>query len=1049
MTAVLPLLLRFRGLSLLAAALMSFALAQGQAQSPSPIPKILFDTDMDTDCDDAGAMAVLHALADRGECEILATVVSVTHPGAAPTVAAINAYYGRPYLPIGAPRKNGKSHPSKYVDQIAKEFPHALKSTTDAPDAALIYRDILEKQPDQSVTIVTVGYLTNLRNLLELPAEGSHASGTDLVKQKVRLYVCMGGNFIGSPAKDDLKLGNVNFTREPGSALKVIREWPTPIVFAGREMCSVPSGLQIGSSLAKTPANNPVRRAYEHYFGGTAKDRHVADLATVLYAVRGQRDYWDIQSTGFMDLKDDMTFEWKPSPDKDQSYLLKKKDASGKANDRYVESVLDELLIQPPTAGSRQQGKINGVTGENLIKQAGDTQAKEAIETAIQELPYSDVGDLIKTAGNTQNEDERRSLLLKLSTNPTASSQLRSEATTLAAFVEKWNHSGLKFYGKQWDAYDFGIPERSSLYPLTALYQGRMRAWQLIENSTIRSHPVEGPKLHQRACEDFRRFQKAFPENPIPGMYLGKAIPWEKSFPDTPGAPEWAVLQREQIERLRDIIHWWIDQHQRDDGQFGGGWGDDCEMWRWWAVVLMGFEDKKSLDAQLKFSKASMNRPHLKGGFNQEITDVEHAAEDTTDNLIPLMVLEPGNQRWKEWARKVGPFMRDAWTGENERGQLQFKSFYFSATGTSPAPGRAFDVMADVGALHPAFLIWQQQDDPVLDEILPAWLDTWVDATARAENGKPPGILPASIRWPDGAAAGAEKPWWEPVKPGGYMHSYYIWPSVITELTDALVIAHVKTGKDKYLQPLRSMAAMRLNWLKEKGATHAKPGSEAWCAENLGPRENANSNFGALVKSLARCRALTGTTEFDELLALESAQHTLRSDASGREEITAALRASAKALRVNFAGFTSEVRSTDRVMRFAQFLAEDYKFDDYKGVTLPKHELLYRMVSGDTNAPRFPQMAVRWLTPAKDIAVFVTKADTNHLAAELFHFGKEERLLEAELRLLKPGRYNASLKEGSNVSALPVFEVKTAPFPKLSLMLPSGKLVTLEIQPEK
>src|SRR5678816_3518400 len=70
------------------------------SRSAEPV-RIFFDTDMDTDCDDAGAMAVLHALADRGECQILATVVSVRHPGAAPTVAAINAYYGRADLPIG------------------------------------------------------------------------------------------------------------------------------------------------------------------------------------------------------------------------------------------------------------------------------------------------------------------------------------------------------------------------------------------------------------------------------------------------------------------------------------------------------------------------------------------------------------------------------------------------------------------------------------------------------------------------------------------------------------------------------------------------------------------------------------------------------------------------------------------------------------------------------------------------------------------------------------------------------------------------------------
>ena len=1028
--------------------LLLLAALPASAQSAKLPVKIIFDTDMDTDCDDAGAMAVLHALADNGECEILGTVVSVTHPGAAPTVAAINAWYGRPGLAIGAPKKNGTSHASKYVDQITREFPQPLKSTAEARDATLVYRDLLEKEADGSVTIVTVGYLTNLRNLLELPAEEGHASGRDLVKQKVKLYVCMGGNFIGRPAKDDLKLGNVNFTREPASALKVIQEWPTPIVFAGREVCSVPSGLQIGRSLAMTPANNPVRRAYEHYFDGTLKDRHVADLVSVLVAVRGTAGLWDMESTGSIDLKPDMTFEWKAEPDNEQSYLLKKKDASGKPNDREVEAVLDALLIQAPKHG----------------------KSASAIVEPVKPSPKADA--LIKDAGNAEDEEERLRLLKVLAALPEAGEGLRAEAGKMAEFVERWNRGGLKFYGKQWDAYDFGIPESSPLHVMTALYQGRMRAWQLIENSTIRSHPAEGPKLHKKACAEFRRYQEAFPKNRIPGMYLGTSIPWQKAFPDTPsGAPEWAVLQREQLERMREIIHWWIDHRQREDGQFGGGWGDDCEMWRWWASVLLGFEDPRAVAAQLKFSKAALARSHLKGGFNPEITDVEHAAEDTTDNLIPLMVLEPENAKWQEWALKMVSFMENAWTGRNERGQLQFRSFYFSATGTSPAPARALDVIANVGALHPAFLAWQRRADPVLDRVLPAWLDTWVEATARADHGKPAGILPSSIRWPDGATTGGDdKNWYEPVKFGGYMHSYYIWPSVITEITDAQVIAHVRTGQDKYLEPLRSMAAIRLKWLKENAGSKIKSmskskvaGTEEWCAEMLSPRENANSNFGALVKSLARCKVLTGTTEFDELLALESAEFTLRSDASGREEITKALRASARAMRVNFPGFTSEVRSTDRVMRFVQFLSKDYQFDDYKGVTQPKHELLYRMVSGDTNAPRFPQMAVRWLTPPQDIAVFVTKADRQSLRAEVFHFGREPREMKAELRLLQPGRYEARVRVdgggndvvggligsgGSGNVVVTPFEVKEGAdgaYARVPVRVPAGKLAVVEI----
>ena len=356
-------------------------------------------------------------------------------------------------------------------------------------------------------------------------------------------------------------------------------------------------------------------------------------------------------------------------------------------------------------------------------------------------------------------------------------------------------------------------------------------------------------------------------------------------------------------------------------------------------------------------------------------------------------------------------------------------------------------MIANVGALHPALLAWQKTSDENLGAQICEWLDTWVDASARAENGKPAGILPASIRWPDGKAAGAEGKWWEPIKPGGFMHSYYLWPSVITEMTDALMLAHVMTGRESYLTPLRSMAAIRLKHLKNPTG-ELKPGTEAWCADQLAPRQNANSNTGGLVKTLARFKALTGTSEFDELIALEGSEFVIRTDDAGKRELEAALRESLAALRVNFPGFTNEVRSTDRVMRFVQFLAQDYAFDAYKGVTQPKHELLYRMVTGDKNAPRFPQMAVRWLTPPKDIAALVTEASTTRFAAELFHFGKEPRELNAELRQLKPGDYTASLMVDGKAVNLPgdTLKIEKGRLTRFAFTLPARKLATLRIE---
>lgn len=664
--------------------------------------------------------------------------------------------------------------------------------------------------------------------------------------------------------------------------------------------------------------------------------------------------------------------------------------------------------------------------------------------------------DLLQQAGNTDDDRERHALIVQFSKLPTLNDMQRQESASLAEFARKWNESGLKFYGasvrgkphRAIGDYDFGVAKDSPLRPICELYRGRMLAWTLIENSTVRTHPKDSKWFKDEAVASFQRVKEAFPKNTVARMYLGEAQPWGRIPDPVKGAPEWAVLQREQLERLGEIIRWWITHRQKaDTGEFGGGWGDDCEMWRWWAAVLLGFDDPQITAAQLKFSRSAVTRGHLKGGFNTEITDVEHAAEDTTDNLVPLMVLEPENEKWTTWGLKLGDFMRGVWTGKNERGQLQFKSFYFSATETAPQPQRALDVIANVGALHPALLAWQKTGDVKLGAQICAWLDTWVDATARAENGKPAGILPASIRWPSGAVEGAEGKWWEPIKPGGYMHSYYLWPSVITEITDALMLAHVMTGKESYLAPLRSMAAIRLKHLKNP-SEQFKIGDEAWCADQLAPRQNANSNTGGLVKTLARFKALTGTAEFDELLALEGAEFVIRTDDAGKRELEVALRESLGALRVNFPGFTSEVRSTDRCMRFVQFLAEDYAFDDYKGVTQPKHELLYRMVTGDKNAPRFPQMAVRWLTPPKDIAALVTEASTTKFAAELFHFGKEPREMTAELRQLKPGNYRAKLVVDGKPAKLPAEAVKVEKgrFSRFSFTLPAGKLATLNIE---
>ena len=77
-----------RHLPIIAAALLLVFIVSVKAATSV---KIFFDTDMIGDYDDVGAMAVLHKLADQGECEILATVSSTHSNASAGTVELLNA----------------------------------------------------------------------------------------------------------------------------------------------------------------------------------------------------------------------------------------------------------------------------------------------------------------------------------------------------------------------------------------------------------------------------------------------------------------------------------------------------------------------------------------------------------------------------------------------------------------------------------------------------------------------------------------------------------------------------------------------------------------------------------------------------------------------------------------------------------------------------------------------------------------------------------------------------------------------------------------------
>ena len=336
---------------------------------------VILDTDMLTDFDDVGALACLHALADSGEAEILAVVSSTRGNASVGAIQVINSYYGRPGIPVGcvkgagvmgaypgAMQKVGPSEPLgektkgdgghyKYR-KLVQDYPDlcTIVDSDDAPDANLIYRKALAGAGDGSVTICSVGFLTNLRRLLETGGDDlSPLDGRSLVSRKVRRLVVMAGRYPRG------KEYNVQWDVE--SARLVFSFWPTQIVFSDFEY-----GMDVFAGRAiveKTNGRNPVRDVFAENIPSRREissdaatwqrrcfgmnGRSSWDETAVLAAVRGVDMYFNAHRGAYRIVGSDGEDEWVPDEEMGPHVRL-----GEKVNKVEVGKIIDELICQQP-----------------------------------------------------------------------------------------------------------------------------------------------------------------------------------------------------------------------------------------------------------------------------------------------------------------------------------------------------------------------------------------------------------------------------------------------------------------------------------------------------------------------------------------------------------------------------------------------------------------------------------------------------------------------------------------------------------------------------
>ncbi len=304
-------------------------------------PCIIFETDMGNDVDDALALDILYKYLDADKINLLAITLNKEGTAPAEFIDIMGTFYGYPDIPVGiikggADCETDAINYAKAVVNLKNEdgtplFPRSHSDYANYPEAHKLYRKILAEMPDNSVTVVSVGFSTNLQRLLETPGdEYSPLTGRELVAKKVKGLCTMAG------CMNNPEINEYNVWKDVPAAKKVFTEWPTNIVTSPFEV-----GIAItypGESIEKDfswAEHHPMVEAYKAYLP-MPYDRPTWDLTSVLYVVENSQEFFTESPKGTLAINETGGTTFTENPEGNISYLLVDEQQAKNVKDHFV-----------------------------------------------------------------------------------------------------------------------------------------------------------------------------------------------------------------------------------------------------------------------------------------------------------------------------------------------------------------------------------------------------------------------------------------------------------------------------------------------------------------------------------------------------------------------------------------------------------------------------------------------------------------------------------------------------------------------------------------
>ncbi len=356
------------------------------------------------------------------------------------------------------------------------------------------------------------------------------------------------------------------------------------------------------------------------------------------------------------------------------------------------------------------------------------------------------------------------------------------------------------------------IKEDSPLYYKSQLYIGQAAHMSLPHIPSV-----------GLAKQVFEKLENKFPENRYVKYYLhwewephgdgSHPTDWvmQDYYSKTEGGPQWARLLHEAYATMIDWSEWWIKFKQYPEGTIGGGWGDDVEIVG--AFGYLGYLSRGVSEMSVQGTRNLVEGMWHLSEVDPEIgyclprADAEHTAEWTGNTLGMMVQIDYGNPIWIERSLKTAKLMRDLWTDYDNHHRRHFRSNFFGAAQVGGGD-QANDSWINYRAIRPAVAVLEYNQNPSIAEWFVDMADAWCDAAMSTARGKPRGIIPAQVSFPDRILGGTNSPnWYTAGHPPGTVNYDWAGPKgqdYKAYIQDLLMTAYTHTGDEKYLQPLKS-----------------------------------------------------------------------------------------------------------------------------------------------------------------------------------------------------------------------------------------------------